>query len=405
MSTAEQLEIQALARAFADTELRPRAAGWDERRALDESVFGELAELGFLGMLVDEAHGGLGFDFSTYLLVLEELARGDASVALSVAVHNGPVATLIARHGSEAQKARWLPALASGEALGAFALAEPVAGSDASSVQTGAHRDADGWRITGEKRWVTNGARAGVVVVFARVEEPAGVPAAGGEETAAAPSVGAFLVTPDAHGYTVGKRETTLGMRASETVSVSLDRVRIGADGLVGDADAGLHYALEALDVGRVGCAAQAVGIGRAALEHATSYALEREQFDRPIARFGAIQDKLARMAERLAAARALAREAAAALQAASTGVGHPRTGLTGVTARAALAKVSASEAATWVADEAIQVFGGYGYMRHYPVERLLRDAKGTEIFEGTSEIMRHVIARELLRDAGDTSA
>jgi len=394
VATAEQLEIQALAREFAEAELRPHAPAWDDRRALDEEVFGKLAELGFLGMLVPEEHGGLGFDFATYLLVLEELARGDASTALTVAVQNGPVGTLLARHGSDAQKARWLPALASGDVLGAFALAEPVAGSDAASVETRAERHGDGWRLSGEKRWVTNGARAGLVLVFARVEE-----AAVGD-----PRVGAFIVTPGADGYVVGRRERTLGMRASETVSVGLRDVAVGADGIVGDPAEGLHYALEALDVGRVGCAAQALGIGRAAFEHATAYALEREQFDRPIARFGAIQEKLARMAERLAAARALASEAAAALQAAGDGAAHPRTGLAGVTARAALAKVSASEAATWVADEAIQIFGGYGYMRHYPVERLLRDAKGTEIYEGTSEIMRHVIARELLRDAGDTS-
>jgi len=390
MPTPEQLEIQALAREFAETELRPRAAGWDERRALDGYVFDKLAELGFLGMLVTEEHGGLAFDFATYLLVLEELAAGDASVALSVAVHNGQVASLIARHGSEAQRKRWLPALASGEALGAFALSDPEAGSDAASVETHARRDGDGWRLMGEKRWITNGARAGVVVMFARVGE--------GDDG----GVGAFLVTPGAKGYAVAKRERTLGLRASETVSVTLDDLAVEADALVGDAGSGLQCALEALDMGRVGCAALAVGIGRAALEHAATYALEREQFDRPIARFGAIQEKLARMAERLAAARALTREAGAAVQAARNGAGHPRTGLDGVAARAAMAKVSASEAATWVADEAIQIFGGYGYMRHYPVERLLRDAKGTEIFEGTSKIMRHVIARELLRDAGD---
>jgi alkylation response protein AidB-like acyl-CoA dehydrogenase len=400
VATAEQLEIQALAREFAESELRPRAPAWDEARALDEAVFGKLAELGFLGMLVPQEHGGLGFDFATYLLVLEELARGDASVALTVAIHNGPVGTLLARHGSDAQKARWLPSLSSGEALGAFALAEPVAGSDAASVETRARRDGDGWRLSGEKRWVTNGARAGLVLVFARAGDAADDPSA----VAGGSPVGAFIVTPDADGYVVGRRETTLGMRASQTVSVELRDVAVPADGLVGAPGEGLRIALEALDVGRVGCAAQALGIGRAALEHATAYALEREQFDRPIARFGAIQDKLARMAERLAAARALASEAAAALQAAANGVGSARTGLAGVTARAALAKVSASEAATWVADEAIQIFGGYGYMRHYPVERLLRDAKGTEIYEGTSEIMRHVIARELLRDAGDTS-
>jgi hypothetical protein len=406
MPTAEQLEIQSLARDFAETELRPRSSAWDERRALDEDVFGKLAELGFLGMLVPEEHGGLAFDYTTYLMVLEELARGDAAVALSVAVHNGPVATLIARHGSDAQRAKWLPALASGEAIGAFALSEPRAGSDASAVETLARPEGHGWRLTGVKRWVTNGARAGLVVVFARIGEPprtVGVTGAAATQGPVSRGLGAFLVQPGADGYWVGARERTLGLRASETVSVELRDMALGADTLVGGAGSGLRYALEALDVGRAGAAAQAVGVGRAALEHASAYALGREQFGQPIARFGAIQEKLARMAERVAAGRALALEAAVALQAARDGAGEARTGLSGVTARAAIAKVAASEAATWVADEAIQIFGGYGYMRHYPVEKLLRDAKGTEIFEGTSEIMRHVIARELLRDLGDT--
>jgi alkylation response protein AidB-like acyl-CoA dehydrogenase len=388
LPSAEQLEIQAMAREFAETELRPHAASWDERRALDEEVFAKLAELGFMGMLVAEEHGGLGFDHTTYLLVLEELAWGDASVALSVAVHNGPVATLLGRHASEAQRERWLPALASGQSIGAFALSEPGAGGDAAALETYARKQGEGWSLSGEKRWVTNGARAGLVVVLART---------------GADSEGAFLVTPDMDGYSVGERERTLGFRASETVSVELGEVNLGADGLVGEAGAGLGYALEALDVGRLGTAAVAVGIGRAALEHAAEYALAREQFGQPIARFGAIQDKLACMAQHLGAGRALAMEAACLLDVEGDGAGRARTGLAGITARAALAKVSASEAATWIADEAIQIFGGYGYMRHYPVEKLLRDAKGTEILEGTSEVMRQVIAHEVLRDAGGT--
>ncbi|MSR20746.1 MAG: acyl-CoA dehydrogenase [Gemmatimonadetes bacterium] len=387
MATSERLDIQAMARDFAASELRPRASEWDARRALDDDVFAKLVELGFLGMLVPEEFGGLGFDFATYVAVLEELAWGDAAVALSVAIHNGPVATLLVRHGSEEQKRRWLPKLAAGEVLGAFALSEPGAGSDPAGLSTKARRDGAGWRIDGEKRWVTNGARAGLVVLFAGTGEGA---------------VGAFLVTPDAEGYRVGKREQTLGLRASGTVSVELQGVAVGGDAVVGDEREGLHYAMEALDVGRVGTAALAVGIGRAAMEHAATYALGREQFGQPIARFGAIQEKLARMAERLAAGRALTLDAAAALGAATRGEKQARTGLDGVTARAAIAMLSASDAATASADEAVQVFGGYGYMRHYPVEKLLRDAKGTEIYGGTSEIMRHVIARELLRDMGD---
>ena len=386
MLTNEQRELRDVAREFALAELRPHTAAWDERRALDDDVFAKLAELGFLGMLVPEEHGGLGFDMATYLVVLEELAAGDPAVALAVAIHNGPVCTLVARHGTDVQRSTWLPRLAAGQALGAFALSEPGFGSDAGSIETSAEPDGDGWRIDGEKRWVTNGDRAGLVIVFARTSEE---------------RLSAFLVPRDAEGYRPGHRETTLGLRASETVSVTLDAVRLAADALLGEIGQGLPLALEALDVGRVGIAAHAVGVGRAALEHSTEYALGREQFDQPIARFGAIEAKLAEMARRVAAGRALARAAAEAFDAEANGAGHPRTGIDGVTARAAIAKLEATEGATWIADEAIQIYGGYGYMRHYPVEKLLRDAKGAEIYEGANEIMRKVIAREILRDAG----
>ena len=384
--TQEQLEIRALARDFAEGELRGASSEWDRSRDLDDAVFEKLAELGFLGMLIPEQYGGLDFDLGTYLLVLEELAWGDASVALSVAIHSGPVTGLLRRYGSEDQRQRWLPELASGAVLGAFALSEPDAGSDASSICTRAERSEIGWRLSGKKRWVTNGDRAGLVITFART----------GEDGASV-----FLVPPDIDGYTVGAREATMGFRASQIVSVELDGVELPPEGLLGDVGRGLPYALEALDLGRAGIAAQAVGIGRSAMEHAARYALEREQFGRPLADFGAIQAKLAEMARKLSGARLLAHHAGVALEAARRGAGHARTGTEGVTARAAIAKLAASEAATWSADEAIQIFGGYGYMRHYPVEQLLRDAKGTEIYEGTNEIMRMVIAREVLRDAG----
>jgi alkylation response protein AidB-like acyl-CoA dehydrogenase len=385
--TAEQLEIQALARDFAEGELRPRAAEWDEARSIDDEAFAKLAELGFLGMLVPESHGGLGFDLTTYLLVLEELARGDAAVTLSVAIHCGPVTDLVLSNGSDEQKAHWLPRLASGEVVGAFALSEPEAGSDAAALSTTAQRGPDGWTLRGTKRWVTNGSRAGLVVVFARTAPDA---------------IGAFLVEPGSVGYRVGARERTLGLRGSETVAVDLDGVVVGDEGVLGDSADGLKYALRALDVGRVGIGAQAVGIARAAFEHATTYALERRQFGRALADFGATQAKLAEMHRRIAGARALTHEAGRALQRFREETG-PRTGLEGVTALAAAAKLEASESATWVADEAVQIFGGYGYMRDYPVEKLLRDAKGTEIYEGTNEIMRHVIAREVLRAARPT--
>ncbi len=383
MPTPEQLEIRSLAREFAAGELRPHTAAWDESRALGDDVFGKLAELGFLGMLVEEEHGGLDFDLTTYLLVLEELAWGDPAVALAVSIHNGPVSALLRWHGSEEQKARWLPRLAAGEVLGAFALSEAEAGSDAGALETHARRNGSGWRIDGEKKWVTNGARAGLVVTFARTS---------GDD------ISAFLLPAEADGVSVAGRDTTMGFRASETVRLRLDDVALDADALLGEEGRGLGYALSAIDLGRVGVAAQAAGVGRAAMEHAAGYALERRQFGKEIARFGAIQAKLAEMAARVAAGRSLAHEAAAVMEAYHAGA-NGRTGVDGATARAAMAKLVASEAATFAADEAVQIYGGYGYMRHYPVERLLRDAKGYEIFEGTNEVLRQVIAGEILRD------
>lgn len=377
--TAEQQELRSLAREFAERELRPRTAEWDRARALDDGVFGQLAELGFLGMTVPEEHGGLGLDPVSYLLILEELAWGDAAVALAVGVHNGLVAATLARRGTEEQKRALLPALASGERLGAFAASEAQAGSDLAAVASTAARAGDGWRLSGAKRWITNGARAGLALVLARTEPD---------------RLGLFAVELPAQGWTAGRREVTMGLAASETVAVELDGVAVPAARVLGDGTDGLRLALEALDLGRLGVAAQAVGIARAAQEHALAYALQREQFDQPIARFGAVQEKLAEMARLVGASRALLQAAAARL-----GDAADRRGPDGLTAWAAMAKVTATEAAMWVTDEAVQVFGGYGYMRDYPVEKLMRDAKGTEIFEGTSEILRAVIARELLRD------
>jgi len=390
MPTNEQQEIRALARDFAEGEIRPHVARWDETRALDEDVFAKLAELGFLGMRVPERHGGLELDWTTYLLVLEELGRGDAALALSVAIHTGPVTELLLAHGTDEQKQRWLPRLASGELLGAFALSEPDAGSDAAAVRTTAESSGDGWRISGEKRWVTNGGRAGLVALFART---------GGAEDGA---LSCFFLERPLDGYTVGERERTMGLRASETVTVTLDGVSVGGDALLGEVGRGLQYAFEAIDVGRAAVAAQAVGIAQAAFEHATGYAMEREQFNTPLSRFGATQEKLAEMAARTEAARALTLSAGEALAERAASGRTERPGERTATSRTAMAKLVASTTAAWVADEAVQIFGGYGYMRDYPVEKLMRDAKGTEIYEGTSEILRLVIAREVLAAAGD---
>ncbi|MEZ4423227.1 MAG: acyl-CoA dehydrogenase family protein [Gemmatimonadota bacterium] len=379
--TQEQLELRALAREFAQSELRPHSARWDAERRLDADVHGKLAELGFFGMRVPEAYGGLGLDVPTYLTVLEQIAWGDASVALDLAIHNGPLVALLLGFADDAQKTRWLTPMASGDVLGAFALTEPQAGSDAAALSTRAERDGDGWRIRGRKRWVTNGARAGVVAVFARTGE-------------GAHEVGLFLVEPGTDGYTVTGRETTLGLRATETVSVELD-VRVDGSALVGQPGAAFGYAMQALGVGRLGIAAQAVGIAQAALEHAVAYALGREQFDRPLAAFGAIQEKLATMAIRVGAARSLLEQTAAALDLPAGPAALAPA------AACAAAKVFASETAMYVADEAVQIFGGYGYMRDYPVEKLMRDAKGTEIYEGTNEVLRWIVARDLLGGDG----
>jgi alkylation response protein AidB-like acyl-CoA dehydrogenase len=389
--TDEQLEIREMARDFAAGEIRPVAASWDESRTLDDGVFSQLGDLGFMGMMVPEAHGGLGLDAVTYLLALEQIAWGDASVALTVAIQNGPLAGLLLDQATDDQKAAWLPRLASGELVGAFALSEPRAGSDASALTTVAEPHGDGWRISGTKKWVTNGDRAGLVTVFARIQN-------GSPET---DRMGAFLVDRDSAGYSVARRERTMGLRASETVEVVLDDVRVADDRLLSLNGDGFVPVLRALDLARLGDAAISLGIAQSAFEHAVRYALERSQFGHPIADFGAIQAKLADMATRIAGARALAHHTAARFEAAhGSGAASPEHGAESLRAMAAMAKLAASDAALWIADEAVQIYGGYGYMRDYPVEKLLRDAKGTQLLEGTSEIMRVAIAREVIKDA-----
>lgn len=382
MLTDDQKAVRELARGFAEGEIVPRAPEWEHKGAFDRGILHKLAELGFLGMLVPERYGGLEFDLPTYLVAFEELARGDAALSLTIHIQNGPVPMVLLDHGTEEQKSRWLPVLASGATMAGFALSEAGAGSDPASMATAAHRVDGGWEISGAKKWVTNGALADVMLVFART----GGDGSGGR------AIGAFLVDTDAKGYRVGKREKTMGLRASETVEVEFERVRVADDRLVGNHAHGLKYALEALDLGRLGIGAQAVGIARAALEHAVDYSRERQQFGRPIASFGAIRSKLSAMATRIAAARALVMEGARAWEMRDTG----DVGDVPVTARSAMAKLMASETAARVTEEAVRIFGGYGFMREFPVEKLMRDAKVTEIYEGTSEILRLVIGRSL---------
>jgi alkylation response protein AidB-like acyl-CoA dehydrogenase len=379
----ERNEIRDLARQFAEAELRPHVEAWDRDAALDPGVYGQLAELGFFGMLIPEEHGGLDFDVGTYLVALEALAWGEPSVALTLSIHSAFAASLLVRHGTDEQRERWLPALAAGERIGCFALSEEGAGSDAAAVATVAQRSGDGWVLNGEKKWVTNGriatgpagaatgaVPAGLAVVIARTGE------------AGSAGLSAFLVPTDAEGWTVVSREQTMGLRPVEVVTVRLDGVQVDGDGLLGGEGQGFRLAMEGLDLGRLGVAAQAVGIGQAALDHALRYGGEREQFGRPIREFEAIQFMLADMATKVAAARSLLERAA---QERATGW-------------SAMAKLFSSETAMAVTTDAVQIFGGYGYMRDYPVEKLMRDAKATEIYEGTNEIQRIVIARDLYR-------
>jgi alkylation response protein AidB-like acyl-CoA dehydrogenase len=375
--TEEQREIQRTAREFGAAEIIPNSDAWDRAEAYDVGIVKKLGDLGFLGMLIPEEYDGLGLDTRTYLVALEEIAAADASVAVLMSVHNSLPTQMLLRYGSAAQKEKYLKPMARGEWLGAFALSEPEAGSDAASLHTQAQRDGDCWVLNGTKAWVTSGNHADVILAMARTDAPG--------DRRGARGIGTFVITPDMPGFHVGKKEAKLGLRASPTVQLHFENLRVPAENLLGDANMGFIYAMQSLDNGRLGIAAQAVGIARAALEHATRYAAERRQFNRPLKEFQAIQFKLADMATRVTASRALLYSAAAAKDR-----GEP------ITQFSSMSKLLASETAMWVTTQAVQIFGGYGYVKEYPVERLFRDAKVTEIYEGTSEIQRIVIAREL---------
>jgi alkylation response protein AidB-like acyl-CoA dehydrogenase len=367
--TAEQEEIRALARRFGDEKIAPHAAEWDRGHVFPRALFAELGELGLMGVCVPEEHGGAGADFLSYVLVLEELSRADAGVGVTVAVHTSACTLPLLAHGSP-----YVDALAAGEELGAFALTEAGSGSDASAMRT---RFADG-RISGAKQWITNGSYASTFLVFARESDPTHSP----------PShrISAFVVRAGADGFAVTREEEKMGLNSSSTADLVFEDTpaeRLGEPG------AGMRIALSTLDGGRIGIAAQAVGIAQAALDMATAYAKERRAFGGPIARLGPIQEKLADMQTEIEAARALVWRAARLKEA-----GRPHT------VEGAQAKLFASAVARRQTGEAIQVLGGYGYTKEFPAERYYRDAKVTEIYEGTSEIQRLVIARALLGEA-----
>lgn len=375
--TEEQRAIQSTAREFAAAEIAPHSAGWDREATFDRAIVGKLGALGFLGMMVPEAYDGLGLDSCTYLVALEEIAAVDASVAVLMSVHNSLPTQMLLRYGSDQQRERFLRPMARGELLGAFALSEPDAGSDAASLSTRAERQGDCWVLNGTKAWVTNGDTADVILAMARTDKPSDHKGARG--------IGAFVITPDMPGLIIGRKENKMGLRGSSTVQLQFDNLRVPHANLLGEPGRGFIYAMQSLDHGRLGISAQAIGIARAALECATRYAAERRQFGKPIKEFQAVQFKLADMATRVTASRALLYAAAAAKDR-----GEP------ITQFSSMSKLMASETAMWTTTQAIQILGGYGYVTDYPVERLFRDAKVTEIYEGTSEIQRIVIAREL---------
>jgi butyryl-CoA dehydrogenase len=372
--SAEQREIQALARDFAHAEIEPNAADWDRQHAFPRDLLTKLGELGLLGVCVPEEYGGAGADFLSYILVLEELSRADAGIGVTVAVHTSAATLPILTFGTDEQRSRFVPPLARGEAIGAFALTEPGSGSDAGSLRTAAAPDGDGWRISGSKQWITNGGFGGTILLFARTDQ----------DTPGPRGVSAFVVDGDR--VEVTREEEKLGLNSSSTVDLVLEDVLVERDRLLHEEGKGFTVAMATLDGGRIGIAAQALGIAQAGYDVAREYALERRQFGKRIADFQAIQWKLADMATEIDAARLLVYRAAWRKQ---QGLSHTEEG--------AKAKLFASEMARRQTAEAIQILGGYGYTKEFPVERYYRDAKITEIYEGTSEIQRLVIARSIL--------
>ena len=373
----EQREIQSLARDIAESEIAPHASTWDREHRFPRELIAKLGALGLMGVCVPEEYGGAGSDFLSYILVLEELSRADAGVGVTVAVHTSAATLPILAFGTEEQKQRFVPALARGETIGAFALTEPEAGSDAGSLRTAAVAEGDSWRITGSKQWITNGSHAGTILLFARTDP----------STAGPRGVSAFIL--DSEHVQVTREEEKLGLNSSSTADLRIDGALVGRDRLLHEERKGFVVAMATLDGGRIGIAAQAVGIAQAAYEAARAYALERRQFGKRIGDFQAIQFKLADMATQIDAARLLTYRAAWLKDA-----GQPHT------AAGAKAKLFASETARRQTGEAIQIMGGVGYTKEFPLERYYRDAKVTEIYEGTSEVQRIVIARSILAHA-----
>lgn len=375
--TEELAMVRDMARDFAQAELMPRAAKHDRNGAIDPEVFAMLSELGFFGLTMPEEYGGSGLGNVALTIVLEELNYACASTGVTVSVHASLVSSSLLKWGNDAQKQEWIPKLATGEVIGAYSLSEAASGSDAAALECVATPDGDDWILNGTKLWVTSGEQAGLYVVYVRTDP----------SVSKAKGITAFLVPRDAPGFKIGKSEKKTGLRGSSTTELILDDVRLSKDAILGELGRGFHVAMDTLDGGRIGIAAQGVGIGRACLDAAVKYSKEREQFGKAIGNFQAIQWKLADMSTQLDASRLMVHRAAWLRD---NGQDSSRA--------ASQAKLIASRMANYCADECLQIHGGAGYTDDFQVERLFRDARITEIYEGATDIQRIVIARSLLK-------
>ncbi len=375
--TPDQVDLRQHVREFAEAEIKPHVMEWDEAQAFPLDTVRRLGQLGYMGSIFPEELGGAGLGYIEYATIIEELCRVDGSVGLIVAAHTSLCANHIYKAGSEEQRRRYVPRLASGEWIGCWSLTEPEAGSDAAGTRTTAHRDDSGWVLNGSKTFTTNAHYADVCVAMAVTDR-----------TRAQHGISAFIIEKGAPGFRLGKKENKLGMRASATGEVIFEDCRLPAGQLLGQEGEGFVDSLRILDGGRISIAALAVGMAQGAYEAALHYSQVRKQFGRPISEFQAIQHKLADMATSIEAARLLVMRAAWLMD-------HGRR----VTRESSMAKLFASEMAVRVADEALQIHGGYGFIKDYPVEKFYRDVKLATIGEGTSEIQRLVIARQLLKN------
>lgn len=371
-----QQMIAQMVRDFAEKEIRPHFMEWDETQEFPVHVFKKLGELGLMGVFVPEEYGGSGFGYHEYITVISEIAKVCGSIGLSVAAHNSLCTGHIYYHGNEAQKKKYLPKLATAEWIGAWGLTETGTGSDAGGMNTIAVKDGDSWVLNGSKNFITHGKSGDVAVVIARTGEK-------GDSR----GMSAFIVEKGTPGFSAGKKENKLGMRASETCELIFDNCRIPAENLIGVEGEGFIQAMKVLDGGRISIGALALGIAKGAYEAAVKYAKERNQFGKPIAQFQAIGFKLADMATKIEAAELMLHKSA-----------FLKNNKRSMTKESAIAKYYASEIACEVANEAVQIFGGYGYTKDFPVEKFYRDAKLCTIGEGTSEIQKLVISREILK-------